>query len=67
MFRISDTKRASLWTAILRLGVAVLTGVCLASPAVASCSFRSGRAGDATITLPANLTAAQRRCGKYFV
>jgi type 1 fimbria pilin len=57
MFRISDTKRASLWTAILRLGVAVLTGVCLASPAVASCSFRSGYAqGTATITLPANLS-----------
>jgi type 1 fimbria pilin len=57
MFRDSDSNGKSLWASVLRLGVAVLAGVCLASPAAADCSVKSGYAlGTATITLPAALS-----------
>ncbi len=53
----SSRRRQQWWAVILRLGIALLTGVCGASPAAADCAFTAGNSlGTATIALPAKLS-----------
>jgi len=44
------------WIAILRICAALLVGVCMASPALADCTFVSGSMGTATISPPSTIS-----------
>jgi hypothetical protein len=60
MSRTSPGRPQKLWARFLRLSLALLTGVCLASPASAQCSFSSGSSlSTATIALPTTLSVSR--------